>query len=61
MPALSLVVPCLNEADSLPRFVEHAWEALDRGSPAAAGHWEIVLVDDGSRDASWDRIDRLRR
>jgi phenylacetate-CoA ligase len=61
MPALSLLVPCLNEADSLPRFVERAWEALDRWSPAAAGQWEIVLVDDGSRDATWDRIDRLRR
>ena len=60
MPALSLLVPCLNEADGLPRFVERTWTALDGCSPFGAAEWEIILIDDGSRDASWERIAELR-
>ena len=48
LPTLSLVVPVFNEAANLPRFFERATAALD----ALALPWEIVCVDDGSRDAS---------
>jgi glycosyltransferase involved in cell wall biosynthesis len=47
-PVLSLVVPVYDEAANLPRFLERATRALD----ALALPWEIVCVDDGSRDAS---------
>ena len=60
MPAFSLLVPCINEADGLPRFVERTWTALDGCSPFGAVEWEIILIDDGSRDASWERIAELR-
>jgi glycosyltransferase involved in cell wall biosynthesis len=48
-PALSLVVPAYNEEDSLPALYDRIVEALADG-PA----WELVLVDDGSRDRTAD-------
>ncbi|HTO91267.1 MAG TPA: glycosyltransferase family 2 protein [Candidatus Sulfotelmatobacter sp.] len=45
---LSVVVPALNEADSLPELCRELSAALD----ATGRSWEIVLVDDGSRDGT---------
>jgi len=45
-PALSCVVPAHNEAGNLPALLE----ALTRQLQAMAPRWEIVIVDDGSRD-----------
>ena len=55
-PDISVVVPLYNERESLPELV--AW--IDR---VAAGHalaYEIILVDDGSSDGSWEVIEALR-
>ena len=47
-PLLSAVVPFLNEAATLPRLIQELERVLgDLGLP-----WELVLVDDGSRDDS---------
>ncbi len=47
-PTLSLVVPVYNEAANLDAFVARTTGVLEAlGLP-----WEIVFVDDGSRDAS---------
>ena len=43
---LSLFFPCHNEADNLEALVGDALAAL----PALATSYEILLVDDGSRD-----------
>lgn len=51
--ALSVVVPCFNEEpviDALITRLEPVCEAV------APGDWEIVLVNDGSRDGTWARI-----
>jgi dolichol-phosphate mannosyltransferase len=49
-PKLSIVVPCFNEAECLP--VLHA--RLGDAARAVVGEdYEIVLINDGSRDASW--------
>lgn len=48
MPTLSCVVPCYNEAPNLTRLLPVLCDALAGCSRA----WEIVLVDDGSRDGS---------
>ncbi len=50
VPKLSIVVPCYNEADCLG--VLHT--RLSAAASAVAGDdYEIVLINDGSRDASW--------
>jgi phenylacetate-CoA ligase len=53
---LSLVVPCLNEERNLPELVARV-EDLLRAAPFSG---ELVLVDDGSSDATWPVIERLR-
>ena len=46
---LSVVVPFLDEAESLPEL--YAW--IVRVLEEAAISFELILVDDGSTDASW--------
>ncbi len=56
MTALSIVVPCFNEEACLP--VLH--ERLAAAARAAAGDdYEIVLINDGSKDGSWSIMQRL--
>ncbi len=52
---LSLILPAHNEQDNLERVVGHCVEVLDRVLP----DWEIVVVDDGSRDETPRIADRL--
>ncbi len=49
---LSVVVPCMNEEASIPMLVERLIVATD----AWQGDSEIVLVDDGSTDDTWNAI-----
>ncbi len=54
--ALSVVAPCYNEEASLPAFVARMCAA----ARAIVGEaFELVLVNDGSRDASWACIRAL--
>ena len=56
MPQLSIVVPCFNEEACLN--VLH--ERLSASALAAVGDdYEIVLVNDGSRDGSWSLMQRM--
>lgn len=52
LPAVSIVMPCFNAANHLQMSV---------GSVRAqtSGNWELIIVDDGSRDASWTELQRL--
>lgn len=45
---LSVVIPCYNEEDSLPRLVEVLEAELGEITP----DYEVILVDDGSRDGT---------
>lgn len=47
-PELSVVIPALDEAERLPRTLRRVREFL----AARGGAYEIVVVDDGSRDAT---------
>ena len=49
-PALSIVAPCYNEEGVLPEFVKRVMAVLD----SAGGASELVMVDDGSRDRTWE-------
>ncbi|SIR20382.1 glycosyltransferase family 2 protein [Pontibacter lucknowensis] len=52
---ISVVVPLLNEEESLPELVR--W--IKRVMHAHSFTYEIILVDDGSTDRSWDVITEL--
>jgi glycosyltransferase involved in cell wall biosynthesis len=52
---ISIVVPVLNESESL----EELGKALLSVAEAERLHVEIIFVDDGSTDGSWDKIRQL--
>ena len=54
-PLISVVAPCYNEEESLREF--HARAAGACG--ALTNSYEIVLVDDGSKDSTWSIIEEL--
>lgn len=53
---LSLVIPLLNEEESLPELT--AW--IERVMDEHQYTYEIIFVDDGSTDNSWEVIQQLR-
>jgi phenylacetate-CoA ligase len=55
---LSVIVPCLNEAANLPELVSRLARVLDQDP--LRGRAELVLVDDGSTDATWPRMQDAR-
>lgn len=48
LSSLSLVFPCYNEVENVPRLIDEALRALDRF--AVSG--EVLIVDDGSSDGT---------
>jgi glycosyltransferase involved in cell wall biosynthesis len=46
----------MNEADNLPLFMEEAAKAF----AATPGRYEVIVVDDGSTDATWSVLERLK-
>jgi dolichol-phosphate mannosyltransferase len=52
---LSIVAPMYNEETNIEPFVDAVSSVLD----TAGIDYEIVLVDDGSRDGTWPAINRL--
>ena len=50
--SLSVVVPVYNSEDSLPLLIER----LDLVMPSFGVPYEVILVNDGSRDRSWESI-----
>ncbi len=62
LPTVSCVIPCRNEAQNLDQLLPLLSVALTNCSPA----WEVIVVDDGSTDATpstlskWARIPGFR-
>ena len=54
---LSIVIPLFNEDESLPEL--HAW--ITRVVAEMGIDYEIILVDDGSKDNSWKVIEEIAR
>ena len=57
---ISVVIPVLNEAGNIPeltRVLSHVLTELCSREGFPADAWEIVFVDDGSRDGSWALIE----
>lgn len=53
---LSIVIPLLDEAESLPELT--AW--IERVMRENGYSYEVIYVDDGSTDNSWEVIEKLR-
>jgi glycosyltransferase involved in cell wall biosynthesis len=56
MTALSIVVPCFNEEACLPELHRRLTAAAQQ---AVSEDYELVLINDGSGDASWPAMQRL--
>lgn len=54
---ISIVVPLFNEAESLPEL--HSW--IKRVADQNNFKYEIILIDDGSKDGSWEVIELLNK
>lgn len=52
---ISVVVPLYNEVESLPEL--HAW--IKRVMDENKFSYEVVFVDDGSKDGSWEVVEQL--
>ena len=55
-PRLSVVAPCFDEEPSLPTFVERMTAACQA---AVGDDYELILANDGSRDATWTVIQAM--
>jgi glycosyltransferase involved in cell wall biosynthesis len=53
---ISVVIPLFNEAESLPELMQ--W--IDRVMQTNNYSYEVIMVDDGSKDNSWQTIQTLR-
>ena len=53
---ISIIVPLFNEDESLPHLAE--W--IDRVMNEHDFDYEVIMVDDGSKDNSWHVIEQLR-
>ena len=49
---LSVIIPFLNEEESLPELV--AW--IERVMQANNFSYEVIMIDDGSTDDSWEKV-----
>ena len=53
---ISVVVPLFNEEESLPEL--YAW--IERVMKANGFSFEVIFVNDGSTDRSWEVIENLK-
>jgi glycosyltransferase involved in cell wall biosynthesis len=51
-PCFSLIVPLYNEEQGLPKF----WHALHAVLARITENYEVILIDDGSSDKTWNLI-----
>ena len=60
-PTLFIVVPCFNEQEALPGSHEKLTKLLDEmiGEEKISHESTLLYIDDGSRDDTWQIIDRL--
>lgn len=57
VPSISVVVPLYNEAESLPELLKWIKQVMDDNKFT----YEVILVDDGSNDGSWQVIEEIAK
>ena len=53
---ISIVIPLFNEEESIPELIQWISRVMD----SHGFSYEVILVDDGSRDGSWKVIEELK-
>lgn len=54
-PEVSVVIPLYNEVETIPELARRLGQALD----AIGRPWEVVIIDDGSTDGSWQALEQV--
>ena len=57
---LSVIVPCLDEEENVSEVVTRLARVFDDERLRARGGAELVIVDDGSSDATWSEMMRMQ-
>lgn len=52
LPEVSIIVPAFNEAEGIAAFLAQLTSVLDNCNTS----YEVCVIDDGSRDATWERV-----
>lgn len=55
--SISVVIPVYNSADTLDQLIDRLIQSLSE----MTGNFEILLVNDGSKDQSWEKIESLSK
>ena len=56
-PHLSIVIPAYNEGENLEELHKELMKIL----PQLDMLWEVVFVDDGSKDQTWEKIKSINK
>jgi len=56
-PEISIIVPCFNEAENVEALATKIFDAAAREGVEV----QVVFVDDGSSDGTWERLQELQR
>lgn len=56
-PQISVVVPLFNEEESLPELMQWIAGVMEKNRFT----YEVIMIDDGSKDSSWQVIQSLRK
>lgn len=54
-PKYTVIAPIYNEIENIPHLYARVCEVMDQTGEA----WELILVDDGSKDGSTDALREL--
>ncbi|MEZ5045418.1 MAG: glycosyltransferase family 2 protein [Chitinophagaceae bacterium] len=53
---LSIIIPFLNESESLPELINWIEDVMQKNNYS----YEVILIDDGSKDGSWEKVKEAR-
>ena len=61
MKKVSLIVPCYNEERNLDALYAKLRPLLDNSLDSRKYEWEVIMIDDGSRDSTLSLMESLRQ
>ncbi len=60
MKKVSLIVPCYNEERNLDALYAKLRPLLDNSLDSRKYEWEVIMIDDGSRDSTLSLMESLQ-